>query len=192
MKKLAVIFPGVGYHTDKPLLYYSKKLAAESGYMIKEVSYGNFPKGMRDSREKLEKAFFGALDQTEEILKDVDFGGYEEILFISKSVGTAVASAYGQKHHLKTRNVYYTPVGDSFRFMEQPGIAFTGSKDDWVPLDTVEQGCRQGGFPLYVVREGNHSLETGAVKQDLKNLEEIMEITEAYIRGNNTMTGRWL
>ena len=44
MKKLAVIFPGVGYHTDKPLLYYSKKLAAESGYMIKEVSYGNFPK----------------------------------------------------------------------------------------------------------------------------------------------------
>ena len=26
-KKIAVLFPGVGYHTDKPLLYYSKKLA---------------------------------------------------------------------------------------------------------------------------------------------------------------------
>ena len=25
--KLAVIFPGIGYHTDKPLLYYGKKLA---------------------------------------------------------------------------------------------------------------------------------------------------------------------
>ena len=24
--KLAVIFPGIGYHTDKPLLYYGKKL----------------------------------------------------------------------------------------------------------------------------------------------------------------------
>lgn len=26
-KKIAVLFPGIGYHTDKPLLYYSKKLA---------------------------------------------------------------------------------------------------------------------------------------------------------------------
>ena len=25
--KLAVIFPGIGYHSDKPLLYYSKKVA---------------------------------------------------------------------------------------------------------------------------------------------------------------------
>ena len=30
MKKLAVIFPGVGYHTDKPLLYYSKKIASQN------------------------------------------------------------------------------------------------------------------------------------------------------------------
>ena len=27
MSKLAVIFPGIGYHTDKPLLYFGKKLA---------------------------------------------------------------------------------------------------------------------------------------------------------------------
>lgn len=31
--KLTVLFPGIGYHTDKPLLYYSKKLAA--GYARK-------------------------------------------------------------------------------------------------------------------------------------------------------------
>ena len=46
MKKLAVIFPGVGYHTDKPLLYYSKKLASRNGYEIVEVPYGKFPKGV--------------------------------------------------------------------------------------------------------------------------------------------------
>ena len=38
MNKLAVIFPGVGYHTDKPLLYYSKKLAFQNGYEIVEGS----------------------------------------------------------------------------------------------------------------------------------------------------------
>lgn len=25
-KKICVVFPGIGYHTDKPLLYYSKKI----------------------------------------------------------------------------------------------------------------------------------------------------------------------
>ena len=30
--KLVVFFPGIGYHCDKPLLYYSRKLAQEYGY----------------------------------------------------------------------------------------------------------------------------------------------------------------
>ena len=53
MRKLAVIFPGVGYHTDKPLLYYSKKIAAQNGYEIREVPYGNFPQGVKGSKEKM-------------------------------------------------------------------------------------------------------------------------------------------
>ena len=34
MKKLAIIFPGVGYHKDKPLLYYSSKLVKGLGYDV--------------------------------------------------------------------------------------------------------------------------------------------------------------
>ena len=30
--KAAVFFPGIGYHCDKPLLYYSRKLSQECGY----------------------------------------------------------------------------------------------------------------------------------------------------------------
>ena len=182
MNKLAVIFPGVGYHTDKPLLYYSKKLAFQNGYEIVEVPYGKFPKGVKGSREKMEKAFFSAVEQAEEILKDVDFSAYDDILFISKSVGTAVSAAYGGKHHLKTRNIYYTPVEASFQFMTQPGIAFTGTKDSWVDHEAVKEGCEKGGFPLYVIEDANHSLETGDVMADLENLQEIMAVTADYIR----------
>ena len=181
MKKHAVIFPGVGYHTDKPLLYYSKKLAAQAGYEIVEVPYGGFPKGVKGSAEKMEQAFYSALSQAEDILKEVDFLEYEDILFISKSVGTAVASAYGAKHHLSTRNIYYTPVEASFQFMDQPGIAFTGTKDAWAELEKVEDGCKKGGFPLYRTEDANHSLETGDVITDLKNLRKIMKITKEYI-----------
>ena len=184
MKKLAVIFPGVGYHTDKPLLYYSKKLAFQNGYEIVEVPYGKFPKGVKGSREKMEKAFFSAVEQAEEILKDVDFSLYDDILFISKSVGTAVSAAYGGKHHLKTRNIYYTPVEASFQFMTQPGIVFTGTKDSWVDHEAIKEGCKKGGFPLHVIEDANHSLETGDVKKDLENLREIMAVTADYISGD--------
>lgn len=50
MKKLAVLFPGIGYHCDKPLLYYSKKCLSAYGYEIIEVNYKHFPH-MKDKDE---------------------------------------------------------------------------------------------------------------------------------------------
>ena len=37
--KLAILFPGIGYHTDKPLLYYSKKILKNMDYEIKEIHF---------------------------------------------------------------------------------------------------------------------------------------------------------
>jgi hypothetical protein len=39
--KLAILFPGIGYHTDKPLLYYSKKILKNMNYEIKEIHFEN-------------------------------------------------------------------------------------------------------------------------------------------------------
>ena len=55
MKKLAVLFPGIGYHCDKPLLYYSKKCLSAYGYEIIEVNYTHFPH-MKDKDELIEQA----------------------------------------------------------------------------------------------------------------------------------------
>lgn len=33
-RRLAVVFPGIGYHADKPLLYYSRKLAAQQAFVL--------------------------------------------------------------------------------------------------------------------------------------------------------------
>ena len=48
--KLAVLFPGIGYHGDKPLLYYSRKAAGENGYQTITVSYGKFPEKVSGAR----------------------------------------------------------------------------------------------------------------------------------------------
>ena len=154
-KKLAVIFPGVGYHTDKPLLYYGKKLAAARGYEILEVSYGELPSGIKGSREKMLEAFEAASDCVAGQLCQVDFAGCEDVLFISKSIGTAVAAAFALHNHISALQVYYTPVEE----------------------------CRKRHLPLYETAGANHSLETGNVQKDLKNLAEIMRQTERYIAG---------
>lgn len=181
MHKIAVIFPGIGYHTDKPLLYYSKKMAAAEGFEIVEVSYGGFPSGIKGNPEKMQQAFELALEQAEELLKDVDFAQYDSILFISKSIGTAVAAAYGTRHCLKSHNVAYTPVPQTFALMDQPGILFHGTKDPWMPHEIFMEECRRTGYPCYLTEGGNHSLETGDVTIDLRNLQVIMDETKKYI-----------
>lgn len=180
--KLAVIFPGIGYHTDRPLLYESKKLAMKYGYGVAEVQYKGFPDNIKGNREKMIQAFQIAMEQTEQILEGADLGQYESLLFISKSIGTTVAAAYADKYHLRTNNVFYTPVSAFFQVVKQNGIVFHGTGDPWVTTETVRSGCAEHGLPLYVTEGANHSLETGNATQDAENLKTIMEQTEKYIK----------
>ena len=55
-KKICVVFPGIGYHTDKPLLYYSKKYMMAHGYEIVDVTYGKLSGQLP---EKIQKVFDG-------------------------------------------------------------------------------------------------------------------------------------
>ena len=107
MKKLAVLFPGIGYHCDKPLLYYSKKCLSAYGYEIIEVNYTHFPH-MKDKDELIEQAEDIGYKQAEEILKDVPFSTYDEILFVSKSIGTAISARFNEEHHIHAYSIYFT------------------------------------------------------------------------------------
>ena len=197
--KLAVLFPGIGYTCDKPLLYYAGKLAQGLGYELKRVEYGNFPAGIKGDQEKMKAAFESALTQTEEILKDVDFAQYEDILFISKSVGTVVAACYRQKYHIACRSISFTPLEETFMFIEAHdivptdtmpcecasagGIMFHGTKDPWVrDSSLIRKGCERIGQPLYITENGNHSLETGNMAVVIAILQQLMEPVESYIK----------
>ena len=55
MKKLCVLFPGIGYHCDKLLLYYSAKAAAAKGYDVIRLKFDSFEKGAFGNEEKIKK-----------------------------------------------------------------------------------------------------------------------------------------
>ena len=179
--KIAVLFPGIGYTCDRPLLYYAGKLAARNGYEIVPVPYGNFPSGVKGNHEKMQQAFYSALEQAEEILKDIDWTKYAEILFISKSVGTIVSSAYARKHQLQVKNILLTPVKDTFSFADGNAIAFHGTSDPWAETNDIAESCKKLNIPLYLTENANHSLETGSVMTDIRNLSRIMDIISKFI-----------
>lgn len=181
-KKLAVIFPGIGYHTDKPLLYYAKKLAVKHGYQIVEVAYQGFRKDIKGNAYKMQEAFESALRQTENQLAEQVWPDTDEILFISKSIGTIVAAAYAKKAGLRVRQIYFTPLKETFLFAERGnGIAFHGTSDPWAADADVQEGCEEHEIPLVTIPEGNHSLETGDVFVDIRNLLSVMEEVENYM-----------
>lgn len=180
-KKIAVLFPGIGYHTDKPLLYYSRKLAMERGYEIAEVKYGELPANVKGNVKKMLEAFNKALQYSKEQLDKIDFNVYDEVLFISKSVGTAVAAAYAKNNKINARQIYYTPVAESFEVIGENGIVFHGTADPWVDTDIVRNECEKRNLPLYITENANHSMETGNVEKDIVIMEEIMKKTAEYM-----------
>ena len=183
MNGIAVFFPGIGYHCDKPLLYFSRELAREAGYReIVNVNYAYRGGDIRGNPEKMRAAGLALFAQTEDALKKIQWDAYDDILFVSKSVGTAIAAAYARIHGVACRNVFYTPVALTFDEKPRNGIAFTGTADPWVETETVLSGCEKSELPLTVIEGGNHSLETENPMRNLDILKEGMEKTRRFIR----------
>lgn len=180
--KLALIFPGIGYHVDKPLLYYTAKLARSAGFDVRAVQYDAFPDGALDSPERMIQCVRQALDAAEAQCGAIDFPQYSELLFISKSIGTAVASLFADRHGLTPFHFYFTPVDASLPRLQPRGIVFHGTSDPLATTDLVSDTCREKGLPLHLTGHGNHSLETGKVLDDVRELRRILELCDDYLK----------
>ena len=179
-RKIACLFPGIGYTCDKPLLYYSRKLLEETGWEILPVAYSGFPSGVKGNPEKMRQCTRMAMEQAEAILQGVRWNDYAEILFIGKSVGTVVCAAYARQHGIRCRQILYTPVEETFAFAPARAIVFHGTADPWAETKAIEACCRKTGIPLHETEGANHSLETGDVAADLKTIRKTMRIVREF------------
>ena len=181
MSKLTVVLPGIGYHKDKPLLYYSSKLMMNLGYEVISIEYHDLPSKVKGDKAMMRKAFELAFAQCEEQLSGVDFSGYEEVDFIGKSIGTAVVAKYVSDHKLSARQVWYTPVEETFAFGSEDVIAFIGDDDPWSDVEHVKSVANDMGIPLHSYPECNHSLECGDVGRNIEIVGDVIKKTDQYI-----------
>ena len=161
-KQLAVLFPGIGYHADRPLLYYSAKLARAHDCEVTAVQT--------------------ALSAVEPQLEAVLRTDYDRIFFFSKSIGTAIAARYAVRHGLHPGQVYFTPIEAALPDLDPAGIAFHGTADPWARTELITEGCRRLGVPLHLTENADHSMETGDVLRDITILHTILEQTDCWMR----------
>lgn len=181
--KIAVFFPGIGYHCDKPLLYYARKLVQEYRYekiVMQEYSYNG--KNIRGDKKKMQEAFECLYAQAEKELEEIAFDEYSEVLFISKSVGTIIASVYAEKYKIKCCQILYTPLEQTFMFEHDDAIAFIGTADPWSDVKKVIACSKNQAVPIYVYEDANHSLEKENILQNIDILKNVMEKTQKYLR----------
>ncbi len=193
MSDLVVLFPGIGYTCDKPLLYYGRKIAMEAGYNdCHGIKYERIDKtGLQGNPEKMMEIFNHLYEATKNSLSEIKWEEYDRILFISKIIGTIVAAAFEKelaeslnktgKTIAPIKQILFTPLEQTFLFTPSNAIGFTGSKDNWCDYEKVVALAKEQYIPINVYENANHSLETGDTLKDIDNLANVIEICKSFL-----------
>jgi len=184
VKKLVIVFPGIGYTVDKPLLYYALDVAYELGYQAcRKVSYTlRDTVKIHDTAREIREGRSDIYSQVEKQLSDIDWGQYDEVLFVSKSIGTVMATAYANLHKLKKiKHVLYTPLKDTFDFKPENAIAFIGTADGCSAYREIVELSEAVGIAVELYEACNHSLETDKSIDNIERLKNIMEKTRTFL-----------
>ncbi|MCR4792193.1 MAG: alpha/beta hydrolase [Lachnospiraceae bacterium] len=184
IKKLAVIIPGIGYNKDKPLLYYSSKCLRQMGYEIVNVEFHDMPQNILEDDAKKKLAVKLAIQQTAEQLSNLKMNGYDDIIFVGKSLGTIASAQYVSENRLNARQIWLTPVEKTFSFPSENVLAFIGDSDPWSDLAKVRKKAKSLKVHLITIDGGyNHSLECGSVKSDLMIMAYVISVIETFVKG---------
>ena len=178
MSKIAVIFPGMGYTKDRPLLYFAGKIAKSCGYELIFVEYKDvsWNKELLKDHSKMTEIFKKCIESSEEILADVDLGSLEDTVFISKSIGTVIAAAVAKRHSASVRQICFTPIEQFSDFIEDGNaLVFYGGSDPFADPEAIARICHEKSLEAYRVEGANHSLEVTDVKKDSENLAFVMD-----------------
>lgn len=113
-KKIIMLFPGVNYSIDCPLLYYAGFKFEVRGYEKVTISYGDLLKQDKSIDECVEDIKNVVLPQ----LKAIDLSKYGDIVFVSKSLGTVIAGWIDEKLCVGARHIYLTPIKETLPYIK--------------------------------------------------------------------------
>jgi len=169
-KKIVVSFPG-GRGAEIPLLYFGAKHYEDMGY--EKVFINNPSLVDLDSDDLLEVLLHNA----EAVVESLNLNEYDEVVFIGKSIGTAVACKIKEKFQLAAKLVLFTPIEETLQYIKSDNevlLVAVGTKDWGMDYQKLQELCDSENVLCYVENNVGHRME---VMNDLKrNLEIVYNV----------------
>ncbi|MBO4395304.1 MAG: GNAT family N-acetyltransferase [Eubacterium sp.] len=171
---ILLLFPGVRYSVDCPLLYYTRVSYSYAGYDIVPID----DYGVRDS-DDLTAFSEQAVKALSKRLSDISFDDYERVVFAEKSVGTVIGPMLEEALSLNNVNhIIYTPLDATFAFFKPGrriiGVA-AGTDDKHIEMKALRSACKKLSIPLVEIKNTGHRLEGGKdVTKDIGNVAQVI------------------
>ena len=180
-KKLCVVFPGRRYSTDRSLLYFPTRILESRGFETFLLHY-DVPREVEEV-EPLEVNIRNAARDTLNATASIPFEEYDEVVFLSKSIGTLVAcnlKNYLGKRVQSLHQILVTPLEQTLPLIEKNDLVIVGDHDRFFP-DAREKLAL---YPnAYVFPSFTHSLEAkGNYRLSIKTLGDICGIVDSYLQ----------
>lgn len=174
--KLVVLFPGKNYPCDLPLLYYAGNTAIQHNYDVLKLEYG-----YQAARTDLDiNQLPSVIDECCESVQKV-INNYEQVIFISKSLGTIVAGEVHRRLQSNIKHVFLTPLVKTIPYINSSeGTIIYGSND---PAFTKEDAAQiESSRKVVEIARADHGLETGDVEENLNHLKVVVDIYREVLK----------
>lgn len=109
-------------------------------------------------------------------------GGYDEVVFISKSMGTVVAGEVHRKLQLQVKHIFLTPVSETVPFINSTDrIVIYGSEDSLFGDEALQQIAPEHSHGIIEIPGADHGLEVGNVRENLSRLQLIVDLYVQFL-----------
>ncbi|WP_291580333.1 alpha/beta hydrolase [Clostridium sp. UBA6640] len=156
-KSIVILFPGGDGSCDKPLLRYARKATLLSGCDVLSLEYGYY----RANKSYKTEFFEQTVKEVNEAIEKCLDNSYENIYFISKSLGTAIAGEISKLiGYDKVNNLFLTPIVDTIpHIINSKCTIIVGTNDKFFPKEYINKVNIYDSVNLNIINNASHSLE---------------------------------
>lgn len=181
-EKLAILYPGLRYSCDRPLLYYTTEMLLSRGYDVLQL-WSNYGGADFDQLSKAERTIQIIADGQALLNSGRQSGSYEKLLLCGKSLGTlTMAFILNEDHDLSdattvwfTPLIHLPPVSEAILNIAAPGFIAGSLADSTFSAGPIDQIKSIADTTTYITDHADHSLEIpGDTLKSLKILHQVM------------------
>ncbi len=189
-ENLALVFPGLGYHADLPVLYYAALQLFSSGADVLRLRFHyDLQPGFMQQPDETVAAWLEA-DAAAVLAYGRKRHAYAQITLIGKSLGTiALAGLLAHNPDLAHAGcLWLTPVLTNplvvraLREAANPGLVVIGSADPYYNAALLDELAKKPNLRILVIPGADHALETpGDAHASVRAMENMVDGIQAFI-----------